>query len=127
MPYATKDPWNGVAVETVTTDSNPGNGAQAKALYVVSQAASLNQATDRSGTASTTSATLAAANTARRGLEIQNVGANNIGVNEFGAAAVIGAAGTYTLLPGATMRVKTTRLITAIAATGATPYTATEY
>lgn len=88
---------------------------------------SLPAGTNRSGTANTTASTLAAANTARRGLEIQNVGANNIGVNEIGGTASIGAAGTYTLVPGASMRVRTNRAISVIAATGATIYTATEW
>ncbi len=91
------------------------------------QTGALPAGTDRSGTATTTSGTLAAANATRRGLEIQNIGANNIGVNEFGGTAAIGAAGTYTLAPGASMRVRTNRLVTAIAATGATAYTATEW
>lgn len=87
----------------------------------------LTAGTDRSGTATTTSGTLAAANTSRRGLNIQNIGANNIGVNEFGGTAAIGTAGTYTLVPGASMNIRTNRLITAIAATASTAYTATEF
>lgn len=83
--------------------------------------------TDRSGTANTSSSNLAVANANRRGLELQNVGANNLGVNEFGGTAVIGGAGTYTLVPGASMRIRTNRLVTVIAATGATAYTATEW
>jgi len=83
--------------------------------------------TDRSGTANTTSAQLAAANATRRGLNIQNIGANNIGVNEFGGTAAIGTAGSYTLAPGASMNVRTNRQVNVIAATGATPYSATEF
>lgn len=83
--------------------------------------------TDRSGTANTTATTLAPANAARKGLEVQNVGANNIGINEIGGTAAIGAAGTYTVLPGGAFRVRTNRVISVIAATGATTYSATEY
>lgn len=88
---------------------------------------SLPAGTDRSGSATTTSAQLAAANTSRKGLNVQNIGANNIGINEIGGAAAIGTAGTYTLAPGATMSVRTNRVINVIAATGATAYTATEF
>lgn len=97
------------------------------AIGVRSFAPPLPSATDRSGTATTSSAQLAAANTARRGLEIQNIGANNIGVNEFGGTAAIGTAGTYTLAPGASMRVRTNRAVNVIAATGSTAFTATEF
>ncbi len=113
-----------VAQSTATTDAT-GNPI-AQPTYNT-QTAALPAGTDRSGTANTTSATLAAANATRRGLEIQNIGVNNIGVNEFGGTAAIGTAGTYTLAPGASMRVRTNRLVTAIAATGATAYTATEW
>lgn len=89
--------------------------------------APLTAGTNRSGTATTSSSTLIAANANRRGLEIQNVGANNIGINEFGGTAAIGSAGTYTLVPNASMRVRTTGAITGIAATGSTAFTATEW
>lgn len=89
-------------------------------------AGTLTSATDRSGTATTTSAQLAPANASRRSLNVQNIGANNIGVNEFGTAAAIGTSGTYTVAPGGSLNVRTNRQINVIAATGATPYTATE-
>lgn len=91
------------------------------------QQGTLPAGTDRSGSAITSSGQLAAANAARRGLEIQNIGANNIGVNEFGGAAAIGTAGTYTLTPGSSMRVRTNRQVNVIAATGTTAFTATEF
>lgn len=93
----------------------------------VTTATALPAGTDRSGSAGTASGALAAANANRKGLNIQNIGANNIGVNEFGGAAAIGSAGTYTLVPGASMNVRTNRAVTIIAATGATPFTATEF
>jgi len=83
--------------------------------------------TDRSGTAQTTSGQIIAANPARRGLDIQNIGANNIGINEFGGTAAIGTPGTYTVAPNGSFRVKTNRAVTAIAATAATAFTATEW
>lgn len=94
---------------------------------ISTQSSAVTAGTDRSGTANTTGTQLAAANTARRGLNIQNVGANNLGVNEFGGAAAIGSAGTYTIAPGGSLNVRTNRQINVIAATGATPYTATEF
>lgn len=83
--------------------------------------------TDRSGTAQLTSGSLAAANPARRGLNIQNIGANNIGVNEFGGAAAIGTAGTYTIVPGGSLNVRTAGAVTVIAVTAPTAYTSTEW
>jgi len=82
--------------------------------------------TDRSGTAGTTSATLAAANSTRRNLVIQNVSANVIGINEFGGTAAIGSPGTYTVPSGASARVSTNRLVTVVASAASSPYTATE-
>lgn len=89
--------------------------------------ATLPASTDRSGTATTSSAQLAAANANRRGLNIQNIGANNIGINEQGGTAAIGTAGTYTVVPGGTLNVRTNKQVNVIAATGATAYTATEF
>lgn len=101
------------------------SGSTADPMFV--QPGYLPAGTDRSGSATTSSATLAAANASRRGLNIQNIGANNIGINEFGGVAAIGTAGTYTLVPGASTNIRTNRQVNVIAATGATPYTATEF
>ncbi len=87
----------------------------------------LGGAVNRSGTAATSSGQLAPANPARRGLNIQNIGANNIGVNEFGGTAAIGSPGTYTVAPGGSVSIRTTNQINAIAATAPTAYTATEF
>lgn len=127
----------------LTPGSSSGNASIAVAGYVFNgtnwdrqrgdtngtyvQSGTLPAATDRSGTATTTSAQLAAANAARRGLEIQNIGANNIGINEFGGTAAIGTAGTYTVTPGSSIRVRTNRAINVIAATASTAFTATEF
>lgn len=113
-----------VTQSTATTDAN---GAPIAQPTYSTQSAPMTAGTDRSGSAATTSGQIVAANANRRGLEIQNIGSNNIGINEFGNTAAIGTAGTYTVIPGATMRIRTNRAITAIAATGATPFTATEW
>lgn len=105
--------------------SAAANGDAATPLNT--QTAYLPAGTDRSGTAATSSGQIIAANATRRGLNIQNVGANNIGINEFGGTAVIGGAATYTLTPGSSMNVRTNRAVFAIAATGATAFTATEW
>lgn len=84
--------------------------------------------TDLSGTVTTTSGGFnLPANAARKPGDVQgqNVGANNIGFNEFGGTAVIGQAGTYTVPPGATFSITTNRLVNFIAATGSTPVTIT--
>lgn len=107
----------GAPVVIVNADGSP----------LSTQGSILPAGTDRSGTATTSSAQLAAANPTRRGLNIQNIGANNIGVNEFGGTAAIGTAGTYTLVPNASLLVRTNRQVNVIAATGATAYAATEY
>jgi hypothetical protein len=83
--------------------------------------------TDRSGTAGTASAQLAAANAQRRGLNIQNISANTIGINEFAGTAAIGTAGTYTLNAGSSINVRTNRQVNVIASAAASAYTATEF
>ncbi len=58
-------------------------------------------------------------------LQGQNVGTNNIGFNEFGGAAVIGQAGTWTVLPGNTFKITTNKRVNFVAANGDTPVTIT--
>lgn len=82
--------------------------------------------TDRSNTATTTAQTLIAANPARKSLKGQNVGVNNIGINEVGGVAAIGSVGTYTVAPGGSFTINTNRAVSLIAATGPTVFTATE-
>jgi hypothetical protein len=94
---------------------------------IYTQSAPLPVGTDRSGSASTTSAQLAAANTSRRGLNIQNISANVLGINEIGGTAAIGTAGTYTVAAGATINVRTNRQVNVIASVAASAYTATEF
>jgi len=92
-----------------------------------SNSAPLAAGTDRSGTAGTSSTTLAAANAARRGLNIQNISANNIGINEVGSTAAIGTPGTYTLAAGASFNVRTNQQVNVIASAAGSAYTATEF
>jgi hypothetical protein len=94
------------------------------------QTGPLPAGTDRSGTTSSTAGqatTLAPVNTARRGLNIQNISANPMGINEIGGAASIGSPGTYTLAAGATINVRTNRAVTVVSGTASQPYTATEF
>lgn len=116
-------PYNAGQAATRTVLVDPLTALDA----VPGQVAPLTGGVNRSGTAATSSGSLAAANPNRRGLTIQNIGANNIGVNEFGGAAAIGTAGTYTVVPGGSVSISTTNQVNVIAATGATPYTATEF
>lgn len=51
------------------------------------------------------SETLMAANAGRSTLFIQNIAANNMGINLFNGTAAIGTAGTLTLVPGATLSI----------------------
>jgi len=83
-------------------------------------------ATDRSGTAGTISTQLAAANSARKSLNIQNVSTNTLGINETGGTAAIGSPGTYTLAAGASLNVRTNRQVNVIASAANSAYTATE-
>lgn len=92
-----------------------------------SNSAPLAAGTDRSSTAGTSSTMLAAANTARRGLNIQNISANNIGINEVGGTAAIGTPGTYTLAAGASFNVRTNQQVNVIASAAGSAYTATEF
>ncbi len=112
---------NGLGQPVVVTNG-AGNPISATTTPAV-----LSAGTDRSGTAATSSGPLAAANASRIGLHIQNIGANNIGVNEFGGTAAIGTAGTYTLVPNASMTVRTNRAVNVIAVTAPTAYSATEF
>ena len=123
------DPFGALVVNTANADGTyaPGGGATDPAY---TQTGYLPAGTDRSGTTNATANTsqqLAAANTTRRGLNIQNISANPMGVNEFGAAAAIGSAGTYTVPSGGTIRINTNRAVTVVSATASQPYTATEF
>lgn len=111
-------------------DDGVALGSAAAPIQTVAASPALAAGTDRSGTTSATantSTTLAAANTTRRGLNIQNISANPIGINEFGGAAAIGTPGTYTLAAGSAINVRTNRAVTVVSGTASQPYTATEF
>lgn len=94
------------------------------------QTAYLPAGTDRSGTTSATASTataLAPANATRRGLNIQNISANPMGINEIGGTAAIGSPGTYTLAAGSTINIRTNRAVSVVSGTASQPYTATEF
>jgi len=94
------------------------------------QTAYLPAGTDRSGVTSATASTataLAPANATRRGLNIQNISANPMGINEIGGTAAIGSPGTYTVPAGGSVRINTNRAVTVVSGTASQPYTATEF
>lgn len=126
--YRNADGLNQTPVSAATplpvTNAGPGSTALTPDYTAT---AALTTGTDRSGTATTSSTTPIAANANRRGLYIQNIGANNIGYTEFGGTAAIGTAGTYTLTPGSSVNIRTAGAISMIAATGSTAFTATEF
>lgn len=77
----------------------------------------LTAGTNHSGSVPIANEVLIAADPARVGGSIINNDAvHNIGISEFGVA-VIGAAGTTTVVPGATYIIRTSNAINAIAAT----------
>lgn len=81
-----------------------------------------------SGTVTTTSGQFSLPMDAYRrpgDLQGQNVGTNNIGFNEFGGTATIGAAGTWTVPPGQTFKITTNQRVNFVAANGDTPVTIT--
>lgn len=115
--------------------TGPGTAATAARVTYASDGATvpvtqgaLTTGTSRSGTATTTSGGLnVASNANRRGLVGQNISAVVIGFNEFGGAAAIGTAGTYTVAAGSSFSVSTTGLVNFIAASGTAAVTMTEY
>lgn len=86
----------------------------------------LGTGTDRSGTATTSASTLAPSNANRTFLVGQNIGANNIWINEIGGTAAANTAGSYKVIPGNSFSISTNRAVSVIAETGSTAYTATE-
>lgn len=87
----------------------------------------LPTATNRSGTATTTSGGLnVPANAARKTLTGQNISTVVIGFNEFGGTAAIGTAGTYTVPAGGSFSISTQNAVNFIAASGTAAVTMTE-
>lgn len=123
------------AVLGTTADAaySDGTGAAAgtldallKGVFVNSKR--LQSGTDRSGAITTGGAAqdLAAANTARQFLKGQNISAGDLWICESGAAAAVGAAGSYQVKAGLTFSVNTTRKISIIGAATGQAFTATE-
>ncbi len=85
--------------------------------------------TDRSGsiTLGGTAQQLAAANTARTGLPIQNISAGDLWINDIGGTAAIDGVGSYKVAAGTTFNVRTNRAVSVIGATTGQKWTATEY
>lgn len=96
-------------------------------LLTSGQAVALTTGVDRSGTAGATSTQLAAANAARRGLNIQNTSGGTLGINEVAGTAAIGAAGTYTIPAGGSFNVRTTQRVNVVGSAAGLTYTATEF
>jgi len=93
------------------------------------QTAYLPAGTDRSGVTSATAGTattLAPANATRRVLNVQNISAGTIGINEIGGTAAIGTAGTYTVPAGGSINVRTNRAISVVGSAASLSYSATE-
>jgi hypothetical protein len=138
-PVSVPDPSDGVtpnklaaipAIQLVDGSTGAASPTGSSTSPTYTQSAALPAGTDRSGTTSATTGTatqLAAANTARRGLNIQNISTGNIGINEIGGTAAIGTAGTYTIAAGASFNVRTNRAISVVGAAASLPYTATEF
>ena len=98
----------------------PGVNAYVTSMPAPTQALGITP-TDRTITSATgSSQTVAALNTSRHGLIVQNTGNANCGVNPTGGTAVIGGAGTLTLVPNGSYqpRIPTLSAITAICAAG---------
>lgn len=131
---------------TIADGADVAQGARADAAYTGSGSATivsilkgvyarlttngaLGSGADRSGsiTAANTGQQVAAANTSRRAMAIQNTSSGDLFVNEVGGSAgAAGSAGTYTLPAGATFTVKTTNAVSIRGATVGQTYTATE-
>lgn len=74
-----------------------------------------------------TSQVLAAANSARRGLCIQNISAEDMWVNPFGAVAAAATAGSYKIVTMGFLTIPTSGAVAVVAATTGSKFTANEY
>lgn len=85
--------------------------------------------TDRSSTitAGGTAQVLAAANTARRGLEGQNISSADLWVNEVGGTAAADTVGSNVVGAGATFSIRTRNAISIVGATTGQKFTAVEF
>lgn len=101
-------------------------GAGGGSITVTS--AALKAGTSRSGTITTggTAQQLAAANSSRTILSVQNISSGDLWINEDGSVAVVNTAGSYKLFPGATAYIQTNEAVSIIGATTGQAFTATE-
>jgi hypothetical protein len=129
MPGFFNRSQNAIPVYQADDDGLP-LGTSASPIQTVAAQPALPAGTDRSGTTSATpgtATTLAAANVSRRGLDIQNISASNIGVSENGSSATIGSPGTYTVAAGALVIIRTNRAVSVVGSAASQAYTATEF
>lgn len=103
----------------------PSTEAKQDALIAL---ATLVAGTDRSGSITTggTAQQLAAANSARKSLTIQNISDVDMWVNEIGGTAAADTAGSWKVTAGSAFAVSTNRAISIVAATTGKKFTATE-
>lgn len=101
---------------------------QLRATAVPVSTPALAAGTDRSGSITTaaTSQTVAAANTARKSLRIQNISAEVLWVNQTGTAAAAAGAGSYKVPVDGTFEVTTNQAVAIVGATAGSKFTATE-
>lgn len=113
--FAEVSDTNPLPVKTVSAD-----GAAGSPLPV---------GTSRSGAITTggTAQVLAAANTARRGLEGQNISGADLWVNEVGGTAAADTAGSNVVGAGATFSIRTQNAISIVGATTGQKFTAVEF
>lgn len=98
----------------------------AEAVYMVPSR--LPAGTDRSGAITTggTAQTIAAANSLRSSLRIQNISAETCYVNEIGGTAAAATSGSYEIASKAFFSVSTNRAISYVCATTGSKFTAIE-
>lgn len=112
----------------VSSPTDAGGNQQGTAANpTTTQTAALPAGTDRSGTITTGGAAqnVAAANTARKGLDFQNTSDTEMRVTESGTAA--SATTGFQVLAGGTFRARTNRVISVFCATTGKTFAATEW
>jgi hypothetical protein len=89
----------------------------------------LGAGTDKSGsiTAGGTAQTLAAANSTRRGLTVQNISTGDLWINETGGTAAANGAGSFKLAADATANIDTNQAVSIVGATTGQKFSATEF
>lgn len=118
-----------LAVGGSAADAVPVDASNPLPVDVQSLAqSSMPAGTDRSGaiTLGGTAQVLAAANTSRKSLTVQNISVADIWVNEIGGTAAVDTAGSWKIAAGGAFAVSTNRAISIIGATTGQKFTATE-